>query len=123
MIEKISANETLSRPLRTLIRKTGKAMDIFAYKEADQTAQLAGQKRKIEKIRGPKRRKIAINAQTRFADIRAVKEAKDKEQEAAEQGEVYAERVGRAMARRTANQMMDRSIEACTTVWQLSEGS
>jgi hypothetical protein len=50
-----------------------------------------------------------------------VKEAKDKEQEAAEQGEAYAERVGRAMARRTANQIMDRLIEACITVWQLSE--
>jgi hypothetical protein len=48
-----------------------------------------------------------------------VKSAKDKEQEAAEQGEAYAERVGRAMARRTANKMINKKIDACTTVWQL----
>jgi hypothetical protein len=45
-----------------------------------------------------------------------VKAAKDKEQEVAEQGEAYAERVGRAMARRTANEMMNRKIDSCMTV-------
>jgi hypothetical protein len=48
-----------------------------------------------------------------------VKAAKDKEQEAAEQGEAYAERVGRVIARRTANEMMKREIDSCITVWQL----
>jgi hypothetical protein len=48
-----------------------------------------------------------------------VKSAKNKEQEAAEQREVYAERVNRAMARRTANEMINKEIDACITVWQL----
>jgi hypothetical protein len=94
-------------------------MDEFCYTETVHTAQIADHERKIEEIRGPKRRKIAINAQEKFADIRMVKAAKDKEQEAVEQGEVYAERVGRAMARRTANEMMNREIDSCITIWQL----
>jgi hypothetical protein len=56
-------------------------MDEFCYIETVHTAQIAGHERKIEEIRGPKRRKIAINAQEKFADIRMVKAAKDKEQE------------------------------------------
>jgi anionic cell wall polymer biosynthesis LytR-Cps2A-Psr (LCP) family protein len=50
-----------------------------------------------------------------------IKAAKDKEQEAVEQGEAYAERVGRAMARRTANEMMNREIDSYITIWQLLE--
>jgi hypothetical protein len=112
-------NKNLSRRLRTFLRKTTKIIDEFCYTEAVHKAQIASQKRKIEKIRGPKRRKIAISAQKKFADIRTVKAAKDKEQEAAEQGEAYTERVGRALARRTANEMLDREIDACINVWQL----
>jgi hypothetical protein len=119
MMDQVEATESLSRPLRTLLRKTSKAIDEFCYTQAAHMTQIAGQERKIEEIRGPKRRKIAINAQERFADITTVKAAQDKEREAAEQGEAYAERVGRALARRTANQMQDREIEACMTVWQL----
>jgi hypothetical protein len=118
-VDYISSNKHLSRPLHTLLRKTTKAIDEFCYTEAVHTTQIAGQKRKIEEIRGPKHHKIAINAQQKFADIRTVKSAKDKEQEAAEQGEAYAERVGKAMARRTANEMINKEIDACTTVWQL----
>jgi hypothetical protein len=48
-----------------------------------------------------------------------IKAAKDKEQEAVEQGEAYAERVSRAKARRTANEIMNRKIDSCITTWQL----
>jgi Tc5 transposase DNA-binding domain len=87
--------------------------------QAAQTAQIAGQKPKIEKIQGAKRQKIPINAQEKFADIRTVKAAQDREMEAAEHREKYAERVGRAMARRTANEMMNKEIETFITTWQL----
>jgi hypothetical protein len=48
-----------------------------------------------------------------------MKSAKDKEQEAAEHREAYAERVKRALARRTANEMIDKEIDSYITVWQL----
>jgi hypothetical protein len=115
----ILAQENLSRPIRRLFQKTTKAMDEFCFTQALHTTEIAGQKRKIEEIRGTKRQKIAINAQEKFADIRTVKAAQDQQKEAAEQGEKYAERVGRVMARRTANEMMNREIDACITTWQL----
>jgi hypothetical protein len=104
-----------SQSLGTLLGRKISAGEI----ETVHTAQIAGHERKIEEIRGPKRRKIAIDAQKKFAEIRIIKAAKDKEQEAVEQGEAYTERGGRAMAHRIANEMMNREIDCCITIWQL----
>jgi hypothetical protein len=48
-----------------------------------------------------------------------IKAAKDKEQEAVEQREAYAERVDRAITRRTANKIINGKIDSCITIWQL----
>lgn len=118
-VRRISTQETLSRPVRTLFRQLSKFADESNQNEAVCLAQIAGQKRKIEEIQGSKRQKIRISAQNRFADIVAIKKAQDQEREDTEQGEAHAERIGRAMARRTANQMINRDIESCITVWQI----
>jgi hypothetical protein len=80
---------------------------------------LAGQKRKIDTIQGQKRRKVIIDAQTAFANIVTIQSAMEKEEEAIRRGETYAERVGRALARQTAKELLEQGMEACMGEFQL----
>ena len=54
-----------------------------------------------------------------FIDITVIIETKEKKKETAEAGKAYAERLERQLVRKTANEIAQRSINACTTVWQL----
>jgi DDE superfamily endonuclease/Tc5 transposase DNA-binding domain len=114
-IDQLVAVEPLSRSARTLLKKVGKAVDIFNSEQASIGAQIAGQKRKLDSVQLQKGPKVSFNAQEAFANIDTIKEAKEKEKEAFERGEAYSKRQGRAMAQKTANQMAERDIEACTT--------
>ena len=102
-----------------LFSKTAKAFDKLHFKKAENLIQLAGQKRKLDELKAKKRKKVAIDAQKAFADIEAIKAAKDKEREEEKKQKRYAQRVGDDSAKATARTMEEKDMEAFIHSWQL----
>ena len=80
---------------------------------------MAGQKRKLDELKGKKRKKVTIDAQKAFTDIKAIKEAKDKEKAEEEKEKRYKQRVENDAAIATATAMEKKGMEAYMYNWQL----
>lgn len=118
-IDALAANEDLSRPVRMLFNKAAKGFDKLHFTEAENTLRLRGQQQKLDEIQTKKRKKITIGPQEAFADIETIKKAKVIADRESERAEVYQRRQGAAMARATANQMIQRDMEAFCSVFAL----
>jgi hypothetical protein len=80
---------------------------------------LRDQQQKLDEVKAKKRRKATINAQQAFADIEAIKKAKDIADRVEARAADYEKRRGRAMALATANAMIEKDMEAFCNTWAL----
>jgi hypothetical protein len=56
-----------------------------------------------------------------FTDIDIIKAAKDKKEKEDRAGTAYSERIGQTRARQTANEIANRTIKACTIIFNIRE--
>jgi hypothetical protein len=97
----------MSRTVRTLLSKTGKALDHFHVQEAMQSQKLEAYELQIAELRQKRRKKIAIDANRTFADIETIKAVQEEQR----QNQAEWDKRDRAKeARRTANEMISRDI-------------
>jgi hypothetical protein len=106
-IDKVQAHHPISRPVRMLLSKTGKALDLFHTTHAQNSLQLQAQQRQIDEFKAKKQKKVAIDSNQLFADITKIKAVQD-EQERLRDAWEQQDRV--VEARNTANQMLASQI-------------
>jgi hypothetical protein len=115
-INALTSNEELSKSVRLLFNKATKALDNIVYEKAQNTIQLRGQQLNLDEVRAKKRRKVAINAQQSFADIKTIKAVKDIADKEEARAAAYERRHGHKAAVAESKVMMERYIEACCNV-------
>jgi DDE superfamily endonuclease/Tc5 transposase DNA-binding domain/helix-turn-helix, Psq domain len=106
-LRSISQQESISRPVRILLQKTGKAIDQFHVQQAVAEQKLSAYEMKISELHQKKRRKIPIDANKLFASIETIKAVQDEQQR--HQDEWDSKDRARE-ARKTANEMIARDI-------------
>ena len=118
-VDSITANEKLSKSVRLLFQKTAKSLDSLAFDKTEDTLRLKGQARKLSELTVKSRKKVAINAQTAFADIVVIKAAQDKARAEEKRAKAYEKRYGTKEAREAAEKAQYVGFEACCTVFVL----
>ena len=99
----ISQQEPISRGVRTLLSKVGKAIDRFHIQSAQTTQQSQAYELQISELRNKRRKKVPIDANKNFADIEKIKAVQDEQER---QRDEWNKRDQVAEARRTANAML-----------------
>jgi hypothetical protein len=102
-VQMISIQESIPRPVRWLLSKTGKAFDNLHHLHSQDSLQLQGQQKKIDELANKRQKKVAIDCNQVFANITKIKEAQD---EASRLKENWEQRDRALEARRTANMML-----------------
>jgi ribosomal protein L24 len=77
-LQSILNPNSISRDLRFVIRKAGKALDALIVRTAEQTQKLAIQGVRLEQLeqkKQEKQKKAAVNSNEAFADIEKIKRA------------------------------------------------
>ena len=102
-VQMISIQESIPRPVRWLLSKTGKALDNLHHLHSQDSLQIQAQQKKIDELGNKRRKKVAIDCNQVFANITKIKEAQD---EANRQKEAWEQRDRALEARRTADMML-----------------
>jgi hypothetical protein len=72
----ISAQETLSRPVRRLLQKTAKAFDQLQWEITTQSQQLSTQRQQLDELVTRRQPRVAIDCNEVFASIETVRQAR-----------------------------------------------
>lgn len=108
-MSRILREEGASRSVRMLVRKTSKTLDLYAFKHTQQRLKLTAQGRQLEHLANKRKKKVAIDANTVFANIEDILKV---QAEIDRKREVW-ERQDRAKeARDTANTMISKDMES-----------
>jgi hypothetical protein len=75
VVSVISQQEPVSRGIRTLLSKAGKAIDRFHHQSAQDTQKTEAYERQLSELHNKRRKKIPIDANKTFADIETIKAA------------------------------------------------
>ena len=74
--ESISAQETLSRPVRRLLQKTAKAFDQLQWEITTKSQQLATQRQQLNELVARRQPRVAIDCNEVFASIETIRQAR-----------------------------------------------
>jgi len=102
-VQMITAQESIPRPVRWLLSKTGKAFDNLHHLHSQHSLQIQAQQKKLDELANKRRKKVAIDCNQMFANIAKIKEAQD---EANRVKETWEQRDRALEARRTADMMV-----------------
>ena len=76
-VQQILSEESISRPVRSFLYKTGKALDQIEWDSLQKDVKIATQDTQIEQLLSKKKKKKAIDYNETFANIEKIKATKD----------------------------------------------
>ena len=107
--QQIVNNEKVSRSIRTLVRKASKTMEIYTFKNVEQTRLINTQSSQIEHLSNKRKKKVTVDSNMQFANIASIIRA----QAEVEQRKAKYEAQDRAkIAREVAADVLRRDITA-----------
>jgi hypothetical protein len=116
MIQSLDDGHMTERETRVILRKAGKRIGQLTAQNAVSESKIHSLESQIEELRGPKTRKrVAVDPNTRFANIDAIKKAMD---EAAEQEARIKAREPEKEAKRTVDELAKAKMQDFMFEWQ-----
>jgi hypothetical protein len=116
-LELISQSGPLPRAARILFQKTGKGFDILNARGAQDGLKITRQSARLQQLEHKKTKKVAVDSNTRFADIEKIATA---QRAVAAQTETWQQQNTVRARRLASNRMVERTMEDYMVNWHVN---